>query len=103
MLILTDACYHPLVTSRSFIELSGIDIPPSTPWAFYLLVLTNILNSAEISCEMWDEKGVDVHIAVAILVAAYENLADRIILVSSDTDLIPAIAKIIALLAMTFP
>ena len=54
MLIVTDACNHPLVTSRSFIELSGIDIPPSTPWAFYLLVLTNILNSAEISCEMWD-------------------------------------------------
>ena len=67
MLILTDACYHPLVTSRSFIELSGIDIPPSTPWAFYLLVLTNILNSAEISCEMWGipskfplKKGVEV-------------------------------------------
>jgi uncharacterized LabA/DUF88 family protein len=39
------------------------------------------------------EKGVDVHIAVAILVAAYENLADRIILISSDTDLIPAVAK----------
>jgi uncharacterized LabA/DUF88 family protein len=39
------------------------------------------------------EKGVDIHIAVAILVAAYENLADRIILISSDTDLIPAIAK----------
>lgn len=39
------------------------------------------------------EKGVDVHIAVAILVAAYENVADRIILVSSDTDLIPAVAK----------
>jgi uncharacterized LabA/DUF88 family protein len=39
------------------------------------------------------EKGVDVYIAVSILVAAYENLADRIILVSSDTDLLPAIAK----------
>jgi uncharacterized LabA/DUF88 family protein len=39
------------------------------------------------------EKGVDVHIAVALLVAAYENLADRIILISSDTDLIPAIEK----------
>lgn len=39
------------------------------------------------------EKGVDVHIAVALLVAVYENLADRIILISSDTDLIPAIAK----------
>jgi uncharacterized LabA/DUF88 family protein len=41
----------------------------------------------------YHEKGVDVHIAVSILVAAYEDLADRIILVSSDTDLIPAIAK----------
>ena len=37
------------------------------------------------------EKGVDVHIAVDILTAVYEKLADRIILVSSDTDLEPAI------------
>jgi hypothetical protein len=28
-----------------------------------------------------------------MLVAAYENLCDRIILVSSDTDLIPAVNK----------
>lgn len=41
----------------------------------------------------YHEKGVDVHIAVDMLVAAYENLADRIILVSSDTDLEPAIQK----------
>src|SRR5205807_8236399 len=39
------------------------------------------------------EKGVDVHIAVELLVTAYENLADKIILISSDTDLIPAIQK----------
>jgi|SRR5689334_16855263 len=39
------------------------------------------------------EKGVDVQIAVDLLVAAYENLCDRIYLVSSDTDLIPAIQK----------
>jgi uncharacterized LabA/DUF88 family protein len=39
------------------------------------------------------EKGVDVQIAVDMLVAAYENLCDRIYLVSSDTDLIPAIKK----------
>lgn len=42
---------------------------------------------------VFHEKGVDVDIAVAILVAAYENLADRIIVVSSDTDLLPAIKK----------
>lgn len=39
------------------------------------------------------EKGVDVNIAVDILVATYENQCDRIILVSSDTDLLPAIKK----------
>lgn len=39
------------------------------------------------------EKGVDVNIAVDMLVATYENQCDRIILVSSDTDLLPAIKK----------
>ena len=39
------------------------------------------------------EKGVDVNIAVDILVATYENICDHIILVSSDTDLLPAIKK----------
>ncbi len=41
----------------------------------------------------YHEKGVDVHIAIDMLVAAYENLCDRIIIVSSDTDLEPAIWK----------
>ncbi|TSC76782.1 MAG: hypothetical protein G01um101433_671 [Parcubacteria group bacterium Gr01-1014_33] len=40
------------------------------------------------------EKGVDVQIAVDLLVGAYENLYDTAILLSSDTDLIPALAKI---------
>lgn len=39
------------------------------------------------------EKGVDVNIAVDMLVATYENQCDRIILISSDTDLLPAIKK----------
>jgi uncharacterized LabA/DUF88 family protein len=42
---------------------------------------------------VYHEKGVDVHLAVDMLIAAYENKADRIILVSSDTDLEPAIEK----------
>ena len=42
---------------------------------------------------VYHEKGVDVHIAVDILVATYEDICDRIILVSSDTDLEPAIKK----------
>lgn len=42
---------------------------------------------------VFHEKGVDVDIAVSILVAAYKDLADRIILVSSDTDLLPAVKK----------
>ena len=41
----------------------------------------------------YHEKGVDVNIAVDMLVATYENLSDRLILVSSDTDLLPAIVK----------
>ena len=41
----------------------------------------------------YHEKGVDVQMAVDILVTAYENIADHIIIVSSDTDLIPAINK----------
>jgi uncharacterized LabA/DUF88 family protein len=44
------------------------------------------------SDKTYHEKGVDVHIAVDILVAAYEDQTDRIILVSSDTDLESAIA-----------
>ena len=42
---------------------------------------------------IYHEKGVDVQIATDILVAAYENICDRIILISSDTDLSPAIKK----------
>ena len=45
------------------------------------------------SRDVFHEKGVDVNIAVDMLVSTYENLCDRIILVSSDTDLIPAIVK----------
>lgn len=45
------------------------------------------------SDDVYHEKGVDVHIAVDMLVAAYENMCDRIVLVSSDTDLEPAIEK----------
>ena len=36
----------------------------------------------------------DVHLAVDMLVAAYENLCERIMLVSSDSDLTPAIVKV---------
>lgn len=39
------------------------------------------------------EKGVDVNMAVDILVATYENLCDHFILISSDTDLLPAVKK----------
>ncbi|KKQ86753.1 MAG: hypothetical protein UT11_C0063G0003 [Berkelbacteria bacterium GW2011_GWA2_38_9] len=44
---------------------------------------------------VYHEKGVDVQIAIDIIEAAYENICDRIILISSDTDLIPAITKAI--------
>ncbi len=41
----------------------------------------------------YHEKGVDVQMAVDILIGAYENMYDTLILVSSDTDMIPALAK----------
>jgi len=46
---------------------------------------------------VFHEKGVDVKIAVGILVGAYEDLYDTAILISSDTDLIPVIEKARAL------
>jgi uncharacterized LabA/DUF88 family protein len=42
----------------------------------------------------YHEKGVDVQMAVDLLIGAYENLYDTVILVSSDTDLIPALIKV---------
>ncbi|OIO43765.1 MAG: hypothetical protein AUJ24_02130 [Parcubacteria group bacterium CG1_02_36_42] len=42
----------------------------------------------------YHEKGVDVQIAVDLLIGAYENLYDTAILVSSDTDLTPALIKV---------
>ncbi len=42
------------------------------------------------------EKGVDVNIATDLLIGAYENLYNTVYLVSSDTDLIPAIEKAIS-------
>lgn len=40
------------------------------------------------------EKGMDVRIAVDLIVGAYDNIYDTAILVSSDTDLIPAVKYI---------
>ena len=42
----------------------------------------------------YHEKGVDVKLATDLLVGAYENIYDTAILISSDTDLIPAIKQI---------
>ncbi len=43
---------------------------------------------------VFHEKGVDVKIAVDLLVGAYEDTYDRVVLISSDTDLIPVIEKV---------
>lgn len=43
---------------------------------------------------VFHEKGVDVKIATDLLVGAYEDFYDEAIIISSDTDLIPAIKKI---------
>ncbi len=49
------------------------------------------------SGDIFHEKGVDVKIAVDLLVGAYENLYDKAFLISSDTDLIPAVKKAVSL------
>jgi len=41
--------------------------------------------------KIYKEKGTDVKIAVDLIVGAVDNLYDTVILVSSDTDLIPAV------------
>ena len=45
---------------------------------------------------VYHEKGVDVQIAVDLVVGAYENLYDTAMVLSSDTDLIPAMKKVLA-------
>jgi uncharacterized LabA/DUF88 family protein len=42
---------------------------------------------------IFQEKGVDVHMAVNLLSGAYEDIYDTALAVSSDTDLLPAIQK----------
>lgn len=42
----------------------------------------------------YHEKGVDVQLATDLLIGAYENTYDTAIIISSDTDMIPAIRKI---------
>jgi len=44
--------------------------------------------------DRYHEKGVDVLMAVDLLIGAYEDLFDTAVLVTSDTDLIPAIDKV---------
>jgi len=43
---------------------------------------------------VFQEKGVDVHIAVDLLIGAFTNAYDTALLVSSDTDLIPAVHSV---------
>ena len=43
---------------------------------------------------IFQEKGVDVHMAVDLVAGAYQNRYDTAVLVSSDTDLIPAIHSV---------
>ena len=43
---------------------------------------------------IFQEKGVDVHMAVDLVTGAYEDRYDTAVLVSSDTDLIPAVHSV---------
>ncbi len=44
--------------------------------------------------DRYHEKGVDVLIVVDMMTGAYEDSYDKVILISSDTDLLPAILKV---------
>ena len=44
--------------------------------------------------DKYHEKGVDVLMAVDLLVGAYENIYDTAILVSGDGDFVPAIQRV---------
>ena len=46
--------------------------------------------------QSYHEKGVDVKIAIDLVVGAYENTYDKAPMISSDTDLIPAVEKAIS-------
>lgn len=46
--------------------------------------------------KVYHEKGVDVKLAIDMVVGAYENQFDTVILISSDTDIIPAVEKVMA-------
>lgn len=46
---------------------------------------------SQIKCQRFREKGIDVKIAVDLIIGALDNKYDTAILVSSDTDLIPVI------------
>jgi len=59
----------------------------------YKYILGYLMKSAK--DDIYHEKGVDVNIAIDILTAAYEKKCTKILLVSSDTDLIPAIQRAI--------
>lgn len=54
----------------------------------------NISVGQMLQSDRFHEKGVDVLMAVDLVAGAYEDAYDMAILVSSDTDLIPAIQKI---------
>ena len=59
----------------------------------YKYVLGYLMKSGK--DDVYHEKGVDVNIAIDILTAAYENKCKKILLISSDTDLIPAVKRAI--------
>ncbi|MFA6161187.1 MAG: NYN domain-containing protein [Patescibacteria group bacterium] len=43
---------------------------------------------------IYHEKGVDVQLAIDIVIGAYDDVYDTAIIISSDTDLIPAMKKV---------
>jgi len=83
--ILTDnkTCYHPIILITSdFPLLEKLDKGKINKFSGLYSLSNN-----------WKEKGVDVKIAVDILTLARDDSCQSIILLSSDSDLLPAIKK----------
>lgn len=59
---------------------------------FFALRLGRLVNRAsKTEAPKWVQKGVDMKIGIDIASLAYKKLVDRIVLVTNDTDLIPAV------------
>ncbi|PIR44877.1 MAG: hypothetical protein COV10_02540 [Candidatus Vogelbacteria bacterium CG10_big_fil_rev_8_21_14_0_10_51_16] len=94
---LTNASYYVGVVRAKIDDVRGQELRKQQQRLFQVLNNQNLnIRRGYIMShgDRFYEKGVDVQIAVDLLVGAYEDEYDTAVLLSSDTDLIPAIKKV---------